>query len=94
MSFLQKAADVAHKTAVSGLFGLFCYGGYNLTVQMIEGASSKTSAQSQAGFIQTLRDKAAEEYAKYYDISHREWYDKDDDSYLKKLPKPKDYQDK
>mmetsp|Transcript_8176 Transcript_8176/g.14989 ORF Transcript_8176/g.14989 Transcript_8176/m.14989 type:complete len:95 (+) Transcript_8176:135-419(+) len=94
MSFLQKAANVAHKTTVSGLFGLLCFGMYNLTGQVIEGASSNKSSNSQAGFIKTLRDKAAEEYAKYYDISHREWYDKDDDSYLKKLPKPKDYQDK
>ena len=31
----------------------------------------------QAGFIQMLRDKANDEYKKYYKIDHREWYDKD-----------------
>jgi hypothetical protein len=39
-----------------------------------------------------LRDKYAEEYAKYFDTGSRDWYDKDDDSYLKKLPRPQDYQ--
>lgn len=39
-----------------------------------------------------LRDKYAEEYEKYWDTGHRDWYDKEDDSYLKKLPRPQDYQ--
>ena len=38
-----------------------------------------------------LKDKAAEEYAKYYRTDHREWYDKDDNSYLKQIPKPEEY---
>lgn len=66
---------------------------------MIEGYSSSRGGGNnkqddehpQAGFIQMLKDKAAEEYQKYYRTDHREWYDKDDDSYLKNLPKPEDY---
>uniref|UniRef100_A0A7S2EVN7 Uncharacterized protein n=1 Tax=Trieres chinensis TaxID=1514140 RepID=A0A7S2EVN7_TRICV len=116
MAFFRKAADVAHKTAVTGLFGLFLWGGYNLGGQVLEGwrekqhreslqagaggggaaAARKAAEEShpQAGVIQMLRDKAKEEYSKYYDIGHREWYDKEDDSYLKNLPKPKDYENK
>lgn len=98
-SVFQKAANVAHKATVTGLVGLFAYGAYNLTGQVLEGSGRSdkdaTKAHPQAGFIKTIRDRAAEEYAKYYDIDHREWYDKDDDSFLKKVPRAgKDYQEK
>jgi len=94
-AFLRRAADIAHKTTVTGLFGLFGYGLYGLTNQVLEHQGFKSSqAHPQAGFIQMLRDKCAEEYAKYHDTGHRDWYDKDDDSYLKKLPRPRDYQEK
>ena len=94
MTVFQKAADVAHKAAVTGLFGISIYSASSLAVQVVDGASGPEKRHPQAGYIQMLRDKAAESYAKYYDITHREWYDKDDDSYLKQVPKPKDYQDK
>lgn len=49
----------------------------------MEGKSDTAMSQAreqehpQAGFIQMLRDKAEEEYKKYYKTDHREWYDKD-----------------
>mmetsp|Transcript_8715 Transcript_8715/g.11684 ORF Transcript_8715/g.11684 Transcript_8715/m.11684 type:complete len:95 (-) Transcript_8715:91-375(-) len=93
MSAFRKVADIAHKTTVTGLFGFFGYGLYGITNQVLEHQGFKDS-HPQEGFIQMLRDKCAEEYAKYYDIGHRDWYDKNDDSYLKKLPRPEDYQGK
>ena len=95
MSALKTAADVAHKATTTGLVGFFGYMTYNLTGMMLEGKTDgKVGAHPQAGFIGTIRAKAKEEYEKYYDVGHREWYDKDDDSYLKKLPRPgRDYKD-
>jgi len=93
MSFANRVADVAHKTVVSGLAGLFAYQAYQLGTQMMIGTDElKKKEHPQAGFIQMLRDKYDEEKAKYWDTGHRDWYDKDDDSYLKKVPRPHEYQ--
>ena len=93
MTILSRVADAAHKTAVTGLFGTFCFGMYIVTNQVTEGRSnsSEPAEHPQAGFINMLRTKAEEEYKKYYKIDHREWYDKDDDSYLKQIPRPEEY---
>lgn len=106
-SILTRIADAAHKVAVTGLFGTFCFGTYAVTNQVLEGRSGNrtgngnvnsngnsngnTEEHPQAGFINMLREKAQEEYKKYYKIDHREWYDKDDDSYLKQIPRPEEY---
>lgn len=93
MSFATRIADVAHKTVVSTCFGLFLYQGYQLGTQMMIGTDeAKKREHPQAGFIQMLRDKYDEEYEKYFDTGHRDWYDKDDNSHLKGIPRPQDYQ--
>ncbi len=80
---LSRVADVAHKATVTGLFGVFCFGGYTVTNQIMEGKdggngnNSEPAEHPQAGFINMLKTKAEEEYKKYYKIDHREWYDKD-----------------
>ena len=89
---LRKAADIAHKTTVTGLFGFFGYCVYNITNQVMEGPNSNKSDHPQEGFIETIREKIDEDYKKFHDINHREWYDKNDDSYLKQVPRPKDYE--
>jgi len=89
---LRKAADIAHKTVVTGLFGLFGYGLVKIGSQLTE--SKKGGEQPQAGFIEMLRNKADEEYKKRFDTGHREWYSKDDDSYLKQIPRPEEYSPK
>ncbi len=98
-NILTRIADTAHKVAVTGLFGTFCFGTYMISNQVLEGRSGNnihTEEQQppQAGFINMLREKAQEEYKKYYNIDHREWYDKDDDSYLKQIPRPEEYMPK
>lgn len=92
----RKIADVMHKTFVTGIFGTFVYLGVGVTAQLYEGTKGDSKNQQQAqhpqaGFIQTIKAKAEEEYKKYYDIDKREWYNKDDDSYLKQVPKLEDY---
>mmetsp|Transcript_13567 Transcript_13567/g.13148 ORF Transcript_13567/g.13148 Transcript_13567/m.13148 type:complete len:95 (+) Transcript_13567:191-475(+) len=93
MSMLRKAADVAHKTTVTGLFGFFGYCLYNIGNQVIEGPN-RQSEHPQAGFLDTIRNKIDEEYKKYYEIDQREWYEKEDDSYLKQIPRRKDFETK
>mmetsp|Transcript_19105 Transcript_19105/g.24082 ORF Transcript_19105/g.24082 Transcript_19105/m.24082 type:complete len:107 (-) Transcript_19105:110-430(-) len=97
---LSRAADVLHKTTVTGLFGVFGFGLYTVTNQVMEGkngggggngSGNEPAEHPQAGFINMLKTKAEEEYKKYYKIDHREWYDKDDDSYLKQIPRPEEY---
>eukprot|EP00550_Attheya_septentrionalis_P000764 CAMPEP_0198288172 /NCGR_PEP_ID=MMETSP1449-20131203/6779_1 /TAXON_ID=420275 /ORGANISM="Attheya septentrionalis, Strain CCMP2084" /LENGTH=100 /DNA_ID=CAMNT_0043986285 /DNA_START=260 /DNA_END=562 /DNA_ORIENTATION=- len=92
MSYLKTAANVAHKTTVFGLVGFWGYGMVSVGGQVVRGLSGAnnddTVVHPQAGYIQQLREKCAEEYAKYYDTGHRDWYDKDDNSFLKNVPRP------
>ena len=76
MNAARKVADVAHKTVVTGLFGSFLYVTLSVGNQVYQGNNVREE-HPQAGFIQMLRDKANDEYKKYYKIDHREWYDKD-----------------
>ena len=80
MSAVKRIADGAHKLVVTGLFGTICYTSFGIAGRVMEGKSDGTTREEehpQAGFIQMLRDKAEEEYKKYYKTDHREWYDKD-----------------
>eukprot|EP00579_Thalassiosira_antarctica_P008594 CAMPEP_0201882484 /NCGR_PEP_ID=MMETSP0902-20130614/14038_1 /ASSEMBLY_ACC=CAM_ASM_000551 /TAXON_ID=420261 /ORGANISM="Thalassiosira antarctica, Strain CCMP982" /LENGTH=98 /DNA_ID=CAMNT_0048411019 /DNA_START=185 /DNA_END=481 /DNA_ORIENTATION=+ len=92
MSFTTRIADLAQKTVVSTFFGLFLYQGFQLGGQMWIGAVDPKKEHPQAGFIQMIRDKYDEEYEKYFDTGHRDWYDKDDNSHLNGLKRPQDYQ--
>jgi hypothetical protein len=80
----RRIADLVHKTAVTGIFATFLYVGVGVTGQLYEGVSGNKSEKEhpQAGFIQTIKAKAEEEYRKYYDIDKREWYNKDVSSFL------------
>ncbi len=93
MSFATRMADVAHKAVVTTCLSLFAFQAYQLGTNMMIGTDEmKKKEHPQRAFIQMLRDKYDEEYKHYFDTGHRDWYDKDDDSYLKKVPKPQDYQ--
>mmetsp|Transcript_5806 Transcript_5806/g.9647 ORF Transcript_5806/g.9647 Transcript_5806/m.9647 type:complete len:96 (-) Transcript_5806:115-402(-) len=88
MSFLNRAADAAQKTAVMGLVGMFGFQLWQIGKNCYHGIDhSKPHPQKE--YIETLRDQADEDYKKHYKIDHRDWYDKDDDSYLENAPKPK-----
>jgi|AntRauTorckE5430_2_1112549.scaffolds.fasta_scaffold00057_20 hypothetical protein len=77
MSAFKRIADVVHKSVVTGIFGGFLYVTLSVGVQVIEGKQVTKGEQIQAGFIQMMKDRASEEYSKYYKTDHREWYDKD-----------------
>lgn len=88
-SILQKGADVAHKVVVTGLFSYAIYAGFQIGGQVRNHRSeTKKEEHPQGEYIQTLRDKVAEDYKQHYKTDHRDWYDKDDDSYLKNAPRP------
>jgi hypothetical protein len=97
-SIFSRAANFAHKATIGVLVAYTGYAACNLAGQVLEGTGgSKEDGKEhpQAGFIATIRERAQEEYKKYYDIGHREWYDKDDESWKKDLPRPgKDYREK
>mmetsp|Transcript_33106 Transcript_33106/g.47003 ORF Transcript_33106/g.47003 Transcript_33106/m.47003 type:complete len:95 (+) Transcript_33106:79-363(+) len=86
--FIKTAVNVAHKTTVLGLFSLFGFQLYQVGKNAFIGIVQKEEEHPQAEYIQTLRDKADEDYKKHYKIDHRDWYDKDDNSYLKDAPRP------
>ena len=83
MNAFQRIADVAHKSVVTGLFASFAYTTFQVGTAVIGGSDQVEQEHPQAGFIQMLRDKASEEYKKYYKIDHREWYDKDVSFFIK-----------
>lgn len=86
MTFVNTAINVAHKTTVVGLMSLFGFQLYQITTNAYVGIDhSKPHPQKE--YIETLRDKAEEDYKKHYKIDHRDWYDKEDDSYLKDAPR-------
>lgn len=85
--YLNKAADVVHKTAVLGLVSLFGFQLYQIGRNAYHGIDH-SQPHPQKEYVNTLREKVHEDYKKHDDISHRDWYDKDDDSYLKNAPKP------
>jgi hypothetical protein len=94
MSFATRVADLAHKAVVTTCLSLFAFQAYQLGSNMYIGTVTEQYKKEhpQKGFIDMLREQYENEYKKYFDTGHRDWYDKDDNSYLEKVPKPQDYQ--
>ena len=86
MSFAQQAANLVHRATVLGLVGLMGFQAYQIGKNVMIGMQDTTHPQEE--YIQTLRDKVDEDYKKHYKIDHRDWYEKDDNSYLKDAPRP------
>lgn len=85
--YLNKVVDVAHKATVVGLFSLFSFQLYQIGRNAYQGIDHSKTLQPQKEYIEVLRVKAEEDYKKHYDISHRDWYEKDDNSFLDNAPK-------
>lgn len=80
-SVLSKAADLAHKGAVLGLFSFFGYQAYQIASKVGEGAVD--SPHMHSTYFDDVKEKVKEEYRKDNVVDHRDWYQKEDDSYLK-----------
>jgi hypothetical protein len=92
MTVLQKAADVAQKGAVLGLMTFFGFQVYQIATKTYEGVD-RSKLQSPPSnptteYVEEIRNKAAEDYKNYWKVDHRDWYDKEDDSHLKNVPRP------
>mmetsp|Transcript_10239 Transcript_10239/g.15721 ORF Transcript_10239/g.15721 Transcript_10239/m.15721 type:complete len:96 (-) Transcript_10239:252-539(-) len=87
MSLFHRAADLAHKGAVCGLLSVFGFQVWQIGKNVYQGMNYDNHPQK--AYIEALRDAADEDYKNYHKTDHRDWYDKDDNSYLDNAPKPK-----
>lgn len=92
MTVFQKAADVAHKCAVLGLLGFAGFQLYQIVTKSYEGLDTRKlnspPKNPTTEYVDEIREKAAEDYKNYWKVDHRDWYDKDDNSHLKNVPRP------
>ena len=85
MSALTKVANVAQKTAVVGLIGMFGYHTYQITRNMKHGIKHDTMDST---YFEEVQKKVDEEYeTKYGKTDKRDWYDKEDQSFLEGVPR-------
>mmetsp|Transcript_3817 Transcript_3817/g.4405 ORF Transcript_3817/g.4405 Transcript_3817/m.4405 type:complete len:101 (+) Transcript_3817:195-497(+) len=83
---IHRSLDVLQKGAVLGLFSVFGFQVYQIGRNLYHGIDYDNHPQK--AYVEQLRDKAEEEYNNYHKIDQRDWYDKDDNSYLDNAPKP------
>jgi hypothetical protein len=92
MTVFQKAADVAQKGTVLGILGFCGFQLYQIVTKTSGGFdTSKHNSPPKnptTAYVDEIRDKAAEDYKNYWKVDHRDWYDKDDNSHLKNVPRP------
>ena len=67
MSFFQKAADIGHKTVVTGLMGLFVYSFVEIGSQVIEARNMNSQISPQEEYKMFLKEKVDEERKKAED---------------------------
>ena len=85
MSAMTKAANVVQKTAVTGLMGMFCYHVYQISSNLKQGIKHETMEST---YFEDVQKKVEEEYTtKYGKTDKRDWYDKEDQTYLKDMPR-------
>jgi len=84
-AIVSRGADVLHKGAVLGLFTVFGFQAYQIGKNLNQGMNYTNHPQKE--YIEKLRDKAEDDYKKYHRTDHRDWYDKDDNSFLDDAPK-------
>lgn len=91
-SIFQRAADVAQKGAVLGLMSLFGFQVYQIGANLYETKWStvgmKKPSNEHAEFMAKISEKVEEE-SRFKDSIDKipDRYDRDDDSYLKNVPK-------
>ena len=82
-----RLADAAHKVAIVGLMGMAGYHVAQITRNVRQG--QHVPDQVDSTYFKKVDDKIKEEFeTKYGKTNYRDWYDKDDDSYRKNVPRP------
>jgi hypothetical protein len=82
----SRVADVAHKGVVIGLMSWFGFQMYQIGSKVY--AREIDSPYMHSTYFQDVEKKVAEEYRKDNVVDHRDWYQADDDSYLKDQVRP------
>ena len=80
-SIFTRAADVVHKGAVMGLFSFFGFQLYQIGAQVYQ--RQIDSPYMHSTYFDDVKEKVQEEYRKDNTVDKRDWYQKEDDSYLK-----------
>ena len=89
MTFFTKAADFAQRGAVLGLLSFFGFQVYQIGSNSFKGVVD--SPYMKSTYFKDVEEKVKEEYKKdnVIDSSEkRDWYQADDDSYLKEQIRP------
>jgi hypothetical protein len=86
MSFFTKAADFAQRGIVLGLFSFFGFQVYQIASMTIKGQVD--SPYMKSTYFQEVDEKVKEEYRKDNIVDRRDWYEAEDDSYLKDQVRP------
>lgn len=85
-TLFTRAANIMQKTAVVGLIGMFSYHTYQITTNVAAGMAKHETMEST--YFEDVKKKVDEEYQeKYGKTDKRDWYDKEDQSYLKDVPR-------
>lgn len=86
MSALTRVANVAQKSAVLGLLGMFGYHTYQITSNLLQGTKKHETMEST--YFEDVQKKVEEDYqSSYGKTDKRDWFEKDDNSYLKGVPR-------
>lgn len=81
MSFFARAADAAQKGVVLGLLSVFGFQLYQIGANVYSGRVD--SPYMHSTYFDDVKEKVKEEYTKDNIIDKRDWYQAEDDSYLK-----------
>lgn len=86
MSVFQRAADIAHRGVVLGLLSFFGFQAYQIAKFTLQGKVESPYLEST--YFQEVNEKVKEEYRKDNIVDRRDWYEADDNSYLKDQIRP------
>ena len=89
-TFLARAANMTQKTVVVGLLGMFSYHTFQITKNVVVGIGGGTTQHEtmKSTYFDDVKKQVEEEYQTNYGrTDKRDWYDKDDQSYLQGVPR-------
>jgi hypothetical protein len=86
-TLFTRAANTVQKTAVVGLIGMFSYHTYQISKNLVASTTVKHKTM-ESTYFEDVQNKVESEYQeKYGKTDKRDWYDKEDQSYLKDVPR-------